>query len=337
MEKPISPKLSIIVTTFNDGPIIEHTIQSILRQTEPSFQLIIVDDGSTDATPEHVSKFDDPRILFIQQFNDGLSGARNKGLEQVTGEYVCFLDADDIRPAWAFKAISRVLDKGKPDVVFCRGVLSEIRDELFPFYDSHVFNSIEHQLGGDTTVSVADPRYDGMAAHLFALEPQSANKVVRTAFLKEKKLGFPNTHFFEDMLFHTLCIMHAKTIGFVQDPCFTYFRRYYKQQITANSNDIRMDAVPVGKVTLDLFSRAPAFDHPHIRTALFLSVLKMLRWCEHSISHHYRYGYQQIVKAVLAELPARYMAFSTDVLEWYPHSRALVDYATAYRKEVAHG
>lgn len=83
--------------TFNRAHLISDSIQSCLNQTYINFELIIVDDGSTDATVEVISKFKDHRIKFIQsKVHIGRSRARNEGLEISKGEYISFIDSDDL-------------------------------------------------------------------------------------------------------------------------------------------------------------------------------------------------------------------------------------------------
>ena len=89
-------KISIVIPAYNVGAYIGETIQSALDQTLGDFELIVVDDGSTDETAEVAAGFSDPRIRLIRQTNQGSSAARNRGLEACSGRYVCFLDGDDL-------------------------------------------------------------------------------------------------------------------------------------------------------------------------------------------------------------------------------------------------
>ncbi len=292
------PKLSCITTTFNDGPALMTSVRSVLAQSFEDFEYIIVDDGSSDDTPAILAGLDDPRIRLIRQANDGLSGARNKALEQVRGDYVCFLDADDCRPGWAFAAIAAAIDRHAPDVLLCRGVLSEIRDELMPFYDTARFAEIA-QLCPDGLVTSDHPHNPAVRSLAQLIEPQSANKVVRTAWLKDSGIGFPNTHFFEDIFFHTNILAAAGRLGFVQTPCFTYFRRYQRPQITATSSDTRFDILAVTRMTLQSFAQRPQFHEPVHRAAVLASCLKIVDWCGSTISHHHRFHFQQMVRAML--------------------------------------
>jgi glycosyltransferase involved in cell wall biosynthesis len=291
-------KLSCITTTFNDGAALLTSVRSVLAQSFGDFEFIIVDDGSTDDTADILAGLTDPRIRIIRQANDGLSGARNKALGQVRGDYVCFLDADDCRPGWAFAAIAAAIEAHDPDLVLCRGTLSELRDELHPFYDTPCFEEIA-ALCPDGLVTAADPQAGAVRALAQMIEPQSANKAVRTDFLRRTGIGFPNTHFFEDIYFHTGLIAAADRLAFVQTPCFTYFRRYQRPQITATSSDTRFDIIAVTRMTLQSFAHSPQFHDPVHRAAVLASCLKIVDWCAGSISHHHRFHFQQMVRAML--------------------------------------
>src|SRR5215468_416102 len=88
-------RVSVIIPAYNRADLIGETIQSVLNQTFDDFEIIIVDDGSTDSTKEVVSSFDGP-IKYLYQENRGRSCARNRGFEVSGGDYVCFLDSDDV-------------------------------------------------------------------------------------------------------------------------------------------------------------------------------------------------------------------------------------------------
>ncbi len=143
------------------------------------------------------------------------------------------------------------------------------------------------------------------------IEPQSANKAIRTDFLRASGVTFPNGHFFEDIFFHTNLMSAAQTVSFVMSPCFTYFRRYLRQQITATAGDRRFDAIAVTKLTLESFARSLEFHDAATRTAVLSSCLKIVSWCESSISHQHRAAFRQAVTALLSMIDPLYLNFPT--------------------------
>lgn len=89
------PLISIIVPAWNAEKYIHDCIESVIKQTYRNWELIIVNDGSTDSTETMIAAFNDPRIKYFRQERLGVSAARNKGLEMATGDFICTLDADD--------------------------------------------------------------------------------------------------------------------------------------------------------------------------------------------------------------------------------------------------
>lgn len=89
------PLISVVIPLYNKGPQIKRAIQSVLAQKFQDFEIIIVDDGSTDKSAEVVKGFTDPKIRLIQQENEGVSAARNRGIEKAKADLIAFLDADD--------------------------------------------------------------------------------------------------------------------------------------------------------------------------------------------------------------------------------------------------
>lgn len=88
--------VSVIVPAYNIEQYISATVESVLNQTYPNFELLIIDDQSPDRSVEICQKFDDPRIKIISQKNRGLAGARNTGIRHAQGDYIALLDGDDL-------------------------------------------------------------------------------------------------------------------------------------------------------------------------------------------------------------------------------------------------
>lgn len=90
------PKVSVVIPAYNAMTYLPQTLDSVLRQTFTDFEVLIINDGSKDNIIQWVSEITDPRVKLISQENQGLPGARNTGIAHAQGEYIAFLDADDL-------------------------------------------------------------------------------------------------------------------------------------------------------------------------------------------------------------------------------------------------
>src|SRR5579863_7279546 len=109
--------VSIIIPTFNRAYCIRHTVDSVVAQTHANWEVLIVDDGSTDGTRELIASTysHDPRIRYLYQPNAGVSHARNTGIAESHGEFVAFLDSDDVWKPWKL-AVQLACLAGQPEI-----------------------------------------------------------------------------------------------------------------------------------------------------------------------------------------------------------------------------
>lgn len=115
--KAPNPAISFIVPAYNAEQTLRETLASVAAQSRTDWEAVVVDDGSTDQTAQLAEGFGDARIVVVRQVNTGLAGARNAGLRRATGEFVCFLDADDVvRPSFAEQMLGAI---GDDDAVAC--------------------------------------------------------------------------------------------------------------------------------------------------------------------------------------------------------------------------
>ncbi len=120
--------ISIVIPLYNKAALVRRTLDSVFAQTYQDFEIVIVDDGSTDGSTQVVASIDDARIRLISQQNAGVSAARNHGISEARGEYIALLDADD---EWKpdYLATQMALAKKYPECdVFA--INYECRDEL---------------------------------------------------------------------------------------------------------------------------------------------------------------------------------------------------------------
>ena len=156
-----SPLVSIVIPTYNCERYIRETVQSIVDQTMADWELVIVDDGSTDATVDIARKLD-PRIQVLEQANAGVCVARNRGFEASRGRFLCFMDHDDI---WYPEKLARQMGwmERRPElgVVYSNCIFWHARDGAFP---------TPAQMRPADDADVLDLPFTGWVYHQFMLD-----------------------------------------------------------------------------------------------------------------------------------------------------------------------
>ncbi|MCT7983245.1 glycosyltransferase family 2 protein [Laspinema sp. A4] len=136
--------VSVVVPVYNVETYIAETIQSILNQTYSNFEILLVNDGSSDRSIEIIQTFDDPRITLIHQENQGVSAARNRGIAQAKGEYVALIDGDDIwAPEKLEKHVEHLEKSPKIGLSFCRSAFIDLKGMPLGIYQMPRLHNIE--------------------------------------------------------------------------------------------------------------------------------------------------------------------------------------------------
>jgi glycosyltransferase involved in cell wall biosynthesis len=132
-------KVSVVIPTYNHARFLEQAIESVLAQTFPAHEVIVVDDGSTDSTPGVLARYEN-RIRVVRQQNQGVAAARNHGARLSTGELLAFLDADDVwLPGKLEQQTARFMGEPELGLVHCGYVEINAQGEQF---DRHL-NGLE--------------------------------------------------------------------------------------------------------------------------------------------------------------------------------------------------
>lgn len=143
--------ISIIIPTHNRAHLISRAIQSVIDQSYTDWELIIVDDGSTDNTEEVLQPFlKDERIRYIIKENSGAAHSRNVGVDLSTGDYITFLDSDDeAKPEWLFE-IMQVIENEFPVLICCGCEIvshqGEIVDIKLPESKKELFGDVDYKM-----------------------------------------------------------------------------------------------------------------------------------------------------------------------------------------------
>jgi hypothetical protein len=124
---------SIVIPVYNRAKLVRRAIASCLLQRHPAFEVVVVDDGSTDGTAETVSEIVGPRLrLFVQPVNRGVSAARNLGVERARGEWIVFLDSDDELTSDALSVMDGEIRRASDDVQLFRFMCQRDDGSLSP-------------------------------------------------------------------------------------------------------------------------------------------------------------------------------------------------------------
>ena len=208
-------KFSIILPCYNVEKYIRACIDSILQQTYKDFEVILVDDGARDSTPQICDEYaeKDTRVRTIHKPNGGQADARNIGLEAAQGDYICYVDSDD------FLANDNVLqllaDKtdGNPDIVHYKF------QEWFES-DGHIAPCRFDYRIPTKGRSVADIYCD-----LIDKDAYYNSKIIRRGLLMENEIRFEKGIVGEDNEWYYHVVMVAKSLALVDEPLYIYRRR----------------------------------------------------------------------------------------------------------------
>lgn len=213
-----TPKVSVIMPVYNVEPYLCQCLDSVTSQTLKEIEIICVDDGSTDASLDILKEYaaKDNRITIITQKNAGSGKARNNALDNSTGEYIAFLDSDDLYPSE--KTLEHMYKAAiENDVLVCGGSLSQLREGGKIVTDPKEFEQ-GYSFEKDGIVQYSDYQFDyGYWRFIF-----------NRKFLKENQLYFPDYLRQQDPPFFVKTMAVAKTFYALTEPTYVY-RVSYKQ------------------------------------------------------------------------------------------------------------
>lgn len=225
--KNIMKKISILIPVYNVEKYIEQTIKSVLEQTYTNFELILLDDGSTDKSIDVIRKYEkiDKRIKYITRENKGVLETRIELIKAATGDYSMFLDADDWIDKITLENMYKEIAKDDCDVVRCNKV-KEIVNENRKIYMPH-FNSGKEIIRFEEFPNRVYPYF---------INTYICNSVVaqliKTEYLKDVRIN-TKVSMAEDLNFNLDLYNKIKSIKFMED--YYYHYRYNDNSITTQN------------------------------------------------------------------------------------------------------
>jgi glycosyltransferase involved in cell wall biosynthesis len=210
----MSTKISIIVPVYNAEKHLRQCLDSIINQTLKEMQVIIINDGSTDNSKQvildYVSK--DDRILFIDSTNEGVSVARNKGMEKATGKYVGFVDADDYLDTTMYQRLFDIAEEKDASMAICNAMIVDDKAES----KKRLELKNEYFVVSDKASLVVD--FLG-----FKYDYANWNKIYALEIIKKYRLKFhENLAIWEDLLFNLQFLAYVKRMVTLDESLYYY-------------------------------------------------------------------------------------------------------------------
>ena len=236
-------QFTFIISAYNSQRTISCTINSILCQTCSNYKIILVNDGSTDNTPQICERYQKKypgKIKYISQENKGLGGARNIGMRLAESEYISFLDSDDwLMPEYVETLTRNIkLCQGrKPEIIL---IMPKIYDEnsrlISDWYDKTLFDKVFRQDG-----EIVNPQED---TRLLRTDVSECRKVIRPEYARRINFSFREKVKWEDVYPHFYLMSQCKVCMGVGSTGF-YYRKGSSSQITASRGSGWLDLLTV--------------------------------------------------------------------------------------------
>ena len=201
-------KISVIVPVYNVMEYLAECLDSLVNQEYDNYEIIVVNDGSTDDSLTIAKKYQKlypQKIKVFDKENGGLSSARNYGIDKSGGEYLLFVDSDDCLLPGAIKKLGDIINNENVDIVvysFMEGANKETAryNQMYGSYDD---NAKKYLLG----------------------KPCAPNKLCKKSLFVKNKIIFPVGLYYEDLATMPKLVKHTKRIKFISDPLYFYRKR----------------------------------------------------------------------------------------------------------------
>ena len=197
--------ISIIVPIYNAEKYLNKCIDSIINQTKKELEIILINDGSTDNSETIIKKYDDKRIKYFKNKNQGIGKTRNFGIDKATGKYIMFLDSDDFLELNACEKMYEKAEKEKLDIVVC---------DYYRYFDN----------GKKEEVKLPDFKNSSLKdnPNIISEHLSPWAKIYKTDLIKKNNIKFVENLKYEDAPFVIEALDCAKKIGKINSPLNYY-------------------------------------------------------------------------------------------------------------------
>ncbi len=227
---------TVIIPVYNVEKYLEECVSSVLSQDFSGFDVVLVDDGSTDSSGKIADLIaeKDGRVRVIHRENGGLSAARNTGLETADGDYILFVDSDDLTEPGSLAAIAKKIEgSGRPDAVFLEAEKFYPDGRREPMGDGYCPEAIDGKSADDVLRFLASrPKFPGSAC----------TKAVKRSLIEDNSLTFREGEFAEDTDWTCRLLAAAKSFAYCEAPYYRY-RQMREGSITDSCSRPHVEAL----------------------------------------------------------------------------------------------
>lgn len=218
-------KISVIVPIYNVEKYLEECIKSIQNQTYKNLEIILVDDGSKDSSGKIADRYatEDFRIKVLHKANGGLSDARNAGMNIATGDYIMFVDSDDLLTTNACEMLERKINKESADYVIGNYINCH---EDGTWWEKPIFNIEKYK---NFRLNIND-----YTDSFYIMNSSACNKIFDAKFIQKLNLKFEVGLPAEDAIFTTYCFIKSQKVYYISDIIYVYRQRNAGTSISMN-------------------------------------------------------------------------------------------------------
>ncbi len=293
--------LSIIIPIFNSQNFLKRCVDSVLSQTYKNFELILVNDGSTDDSKRICDEYqqNDSRVKVIHKINGGVSSARNKGVEESRGDWLLFIDSDDYIDPIYFEEFVKNLDSTKFDTLIVQGV---IFDSLYN-YRKHTF---------ENSVFSRDEIVKCITNNNLLTFGAPYCKLYNSRIIKENALKFPEHYCYgEDTIFFLNYIKYVKQIRLLSSCNYHYME--------SGSDSLSRKSHPFNQLKFYLVDNLTAVRN-----------LEVIFTCPHKLMRAHGKNISGLLKKMLVDLH-RICESSIRINDAYSEMRKVIRMFSCYR------